>query len=154
MLAMDGTPQPSDYLVTDAGEGGARFSPDGRFVAYTSNESGTAEVYVQTFPIGGGKWQISNGGGNQPFWRADGKELFFVTPDDTLNAVPVESRVTFEPGIPKALFKRRLARGGIFRNRWCPASDGQRFVVNAALEAANAMPFSVVVSWPATLAQK
>ena len=154
MLSMDGAPQVSDYLVTDAGESGAHFSPDGRFVAYTSNESGTPEVYVQTFPVGGGKWQISNGGGGQAWWRGDGKELFFVSPDDTLSAVPVETRVAFEPGIPKPVFKRKLARGGVVRNRWCPSPDGQRFVVNAALEAGNAVPISVVLNWPATLAQK
>ena len=152
-LSMDGTVKPSDYLVTDASEQNASFSPDGRFVAYMSNESGTSEVYVQTFPVGGGKWQISTGGGFQPRWRADGKELFFLSPDDTLQAVPVSIGATFEPGIPKALFKRILERGGIVRNRWTPSPDGQRFVVNADRQTSHSAPFSLVLNWPATLPQ-
>jgi Tol biopolymer transport system component len=153
-LALDGGSKPVDFLATDTSEHSARFSPDGRFVAYASNESGSNEVYVQTFPPGGGKWQISNGGGSTPFWREDGKELFFVSPDDTVQSAPVSTGATFEPGIPKALFKRALERSGILRNRWCPTADGQRFVVNAAREIAQSSPFSVVVNWPATLPQK
>jgi Tol biopolymer transport system component len=153
-IAMDGTATPVDYIVTDASEHSARFSPDGRFVVYVSGESGANEVYVQTFPASGGKWQISNGGGTQPDWRGDGKELFFVGPDDTLYAVPVSIGATFEPGIPKALFKRTFERSGILRNRWSASADGQRFVVNAARETSHAAPFSVVMNWPATLAQK
>jgi serine/threonine protein kinase/Tol biopolymer transport system component len=153
-LPMDGAATADDYVVTDASEHGARFSPDGRYVAYVSNESGSNEVYVQTFPPSGGKWQISNGGGNQPEWRGDGKELFFVAPSDTIEAVPVSIGATFEPGIPKALFKRTLERSGIVRNRWTASSDGQRFVVNAARENAHETPFSVILNWPATLTQK
>jgi eukaryotic-like serine/threonine-protein kinase len=150
-LALDGASKAVDYVATDAAEHSAQFSPDGRFVAYVSNESGTNEVYVQTFPPGGGKWQMSSGGGSQPFWREDEKELFFIAPDDTVEAAPVSIGATFEPGIPKALFKRALERGGILRNRWCPTPDGQRFIVNAASGAGNSAPFSVVLNWPATL---
>ena len=150
-LSMDGTSKVLDYVVTDASEHGARFSPDGRYVAYVSNESGINGVYVQTFPPGGGKWQISNSGGTQPQWREDGKELFFSSPDDTIQAVPVSIGATFEPGIPKPLFKRAFERGGIFRNRWAAGADGQRFVVNAATEAGHSAPFSLVLNWPATL---
>jgi len=151
---MDGTATPVDYIVTDASEFGARFSPDGRFVAYVSSESGAGEIYVQTFPASGGKWQISNGGGTQPGWRADGKELFFLAPDNTLMAVPVSIGATFEPGIPKALFKRTTERGGFLRNRWTASADGQSFVVNAARESSHQTPFSVVMNWPETLPQK
>jgi Tol biopolymer transport system component len=153
-MAMDGTATPVDYIVTDASEFGARFSPDGRFVAYVSSESGAGEIYVQTFPASGGKWQISNGGGTQPGWRADGKELFFLAPDNTLMAVPVSIGATFEPGIPKALFKRTTERGGFLRNRWTASADGQSFVVNAARESSHQTPFSVVMNWPETLPQK
>ena len=154
MFPMDGTPKAVDYIVTDASEHSARFSPDGRFVAYVSNESGSNEIYVQTFPASGGKWQISNGGGTQPEWRADGKELFFLSPGDTLQAVPVSIGATFEPGIPKALFKRTIERGGILRNRYNVSADGQRFLLNAARAAAQSTPFSVVLNWPETLPQK
>jgi eukaryotic-like serine/threonine-protein kinase len=154
MLTLGGAANPVDYIVTEAGELGARFSPDGRFVAYVSNESGINEVYVQTYPASGGKWQISSGGGGQPQWRADGKELFFVTPDDTLQAVPVSMGASFEPGVPKPLFKRAIERSGLVRSRWCPTSDGQRFVLNAAREAGQSPPFAIVLNWPATLTQK
>jgi hypothetical protein len=152
-LAMDGASKPVDYLVTDASEHSARFSPDGRFVVYVSNESGANEVYVQTFPPSGGKWQISNGGGTKPKWRGDGKEIFFMAPDDTLKAVPVSISATFEPGIPKALFKRTIERGGLARSRWTLTPDGQRFIVNAARVASQSAPFAVVLNWPATLAK-
>jgi Tol biopolymer transport system component len=153
-LPLGGTAKPDDYIVTDASEHSARFSPDGRFVAYVSNESGANEIYVQTFPASGGKWQISNGGGNQVDWRTDGKELYFLAPDDTLYAVPVSIGGSFEPGIPKALFKRTIERSGLVRSRWAVSADGQRFIVNAAREAGHATPFSVVLNWPATLSQK
>jgi len=108
-------------------------------------------VYVQTVPPGGGKWQISNGGGSQPQWRADGKELFYVAPGDTLQAVPVSIGGTFEPGIPKALFKQAMERGPVPRNSWSPSADGQRFVVNVSRDAGQSKPFSVILNWPATL---
>jgi Tol biopolymer transport system component len=154
ILPIGGTTKPVDYVVGESNEFAARFSPDGRYVAYVSNESGTNEVYVQTYPPSGGKWQISSGGGAQPQWRADGKELFFLSPDDTLQAVPVSTGASFEPGIPKPLFKRTIERSGLVRSRWCPTSDGQRFVLNAAREAGHSPPFAVVLNWPATLAQK
>jgi len=152
-ISMDGTAKLSDYLATDASELGPSFSPDGRFVAYGSNESGTGEVYVQTFPPGGGKWQISNGGGGQARWRADGRELFFVTPTDVLRAVPVSTAGTFEPGMPVDLFKRPIERGANSRNRYFPSADGQRFLVNAARQTSQAAPLSVIINWPATLAK-
>jgi eukaryotic-like serine/threonine-protein kinase len=152
LLEMDGGgKQPSDYLVTDASERNGHFSPDGRYLAYMSNESGTNEVYVQTVPPGGGKWQISNGGGGQPQWRGDGKELFYLSPGDTLQAVPVAIGGTFEPGIPKALFKQSMERGNIPRNCFSPAADGQRFVVNASRDTGQSKPFSVILNWPQTL---
>jgi Tol biopolymer transport system component len=152
-ISMDGTATVSDYLVTDASEIGPSFSPDGRFVAYSSNESGTGEIYVQTFPPGGGKWQISNGGGQQARWRADGSELFFMTPTDVLRAVPVSTAGTFEPGMPVDLFKRPIERGANMRNRYFPSADGQRFLVNAARQTSQAAPLSVIINWPATLAK-
>jgi Tol biopolymer transport system component len=150
-LSMEGTSKPVDYLVSDGSEHSARFSPDGRFVAYASNESGTNEVYVQTFPPSGGKWQISSGGGVQPKWRGDGKEIFFLSPDDTMRAVPVSIGATFEPGVPKALFKRAIERGVAPRSRYTVTPDGQRFIVNAARVASQSAPFAVVLNWPATL---
>ena len=82
-------------------------SPDGRWLAYVSDESGRYEVYVQSFPGGGGKRQVSTGGGIGPRWRGDGKELFYHAPDGKLMAVPVKSGASFEAGAPVALFEFR-----------------------------------------------
>src|SRR5262249_55283249 len=88
VLPLFGDRVPFPYLQSPFREGDARFSPDGRWVAYTSDETGTYEVYVQSFPIGAGKWQISRGGGGLPKWRADGKELLYVN-NGTLMSVEV-----------------------------------------------------------------
>jgi Tol biopolymer transport system component len=125
----------------------ARLSPDGKWLAYTSNESGSYEVYVRTFPDPGGKWQISAGGGRQPMWRADGRELFYIEGARKIIAVDVETSVgTFKPGLPKPLFEIRVTTN-TGKNNYLVTRDGQRFLVNAAVEEANAAPFTVVLDW-------
>ncbi len=91
---------------TPANEDQGQFSPDGRWVAYTSNESGLSEIYVIPFPPtpNGGRWMVSRGGGVQPRWRRDGRELFYISPDWTMMAVPVNSTPVFHAGTPQALF--------------------------------------------------
>jgi Tol biopolymer transport system component len=128
-----------------------RISPDGRFIAYQSNETRTPEIYVQTWPPGGGKWQISNGGGVQPRWGVDGKDLFYRTPDSELYSAPVSLGPQFSAGIPKLLFKRRLQPGAM---NWAIARDGQKFVMNAAPATASMPAFTVVLNWPEALAAK
>ena len=93
------------YLASGYNKSQARFSPDGRLVAYTSDESGENEVYIQTFPEASEKWTISKGGGNQPHWRRDGKELFYVSADSRMMAVDVTPTPVFAHGNPKALFR-------------------------------------------------
>ena len=83
---------------------GGVFSPDGRWIAYTSDEGGQPNVYVQPFPGAGGKYQVSRDGGSYPVWRADGKELFYLGADATLMAVPIDATREFEAGVPQALF--------------------------------------------------
>src|ERR1041385_945241 len=124
-------------------ESQAFFSPDGRWLAYTSNESGRIEVYVQTFPQSGGKWLISSGGGSQPHWRGDGKELFYVAPDKTLMAVDIKATSTFETSAPKPLFATQV---GNFNapNRYVVTPDGQRFLVNSPVGEVNQTPITVV----------
>ena len=96
--------KPSLYLKTEFNEGQARFSPDGRFVAYTSNESGKSEVYVRPFPSpSGGKWMVSTGGGFQPRWRRNGKELFYVSADAMLMAVGVNLSPGIQSRYPQGL---------------------------------------------------
>jgi Tol biopolymer transport system component len=87
--------QPYSLLATEFEESNGQFSPDGRWFAYTSTESGRTEVYVQTFPVSGGKWLVSTGGGSQPRWRRDGKELFYIAPDKQLMSVKVNAGFDF-----------------------------------------------------------
>jgi serine/threonine protein kinase/Tol biopolymer transport system component len=89
VLPISGDQKPFPYLHADFSEAQGRFSPDGKWVAYVSNESGKWEVYVQSFPVPGGKWQVSNSGGAQPQWRRDGSELFYISSDRKLMAVDV-----------------------------------------------------------------
>ncbi len=133
--------------------GDPQLSPDGRWVAYASDESGRAEVYVQTFPASGGKWQISTGGGDAPQWRRDGRELFYLSPDKTLMAVAIAAGDTLEPGSPVALFPTRVPTGSLTsdRNHLVVAADGQRFLVNNLIDEGNPSPITFVLNWAANL---
>jgi Tol biopolymer transport system component len=128
----------------------ATFSPDGRFVAYVSNESGRLELYVQTFqpgsPGGGGKWQISTGGSafSPARWRRDGRELFYQSVDRKLMAVPVQTGSDVRAGKPEVLFEK--VSGG-----WDAHPDGQRFLVLRRSGAQPTEPLQVVLNWTATL---
>jgi Tol biopolymer transport system component len=134
----------------------ARFSPDGRFVAYSSNASGISEVYVQPFPAAGsGKWMVSQGGGAQPRWRRDGKELFYIALDSKVMAVPVATAQVFTNGHPKALFTAPIWGGGTVINvtRYDVTADGQKFLVNVLPPETTAAPspITVVLNWTAGL---
>jgi serine/threonine protein kinase len=128
---------------------GAQFSPDGRWVAYASNESGRMEVYVTTFPGGNGKWQVSTGGGQEPRWRQDGKELFYLSPDGTVMVATVSTGAGFQAGSPIALFQahRRLPISSQDIFSYDVTADGQRFLIAKRLDEANAAPLSVVINW-------
>jgi Tol biopolymer transport system component len=142
-----GVSKPVVYLQTPFNETAARFSPDGRFMAYESDESGQYQVYVQTIPASGAKWQISTAGGRQPMWRADGKELYYVA-DQTLVAVPFRSDAAgFQAGTPESLFDGVLGRD--FANAYLPAAGGQRFLVRFAAsgDLSAAPPVTVVLNW-------
>lgn len=153
VLPMTGEPTPFPYLQTPFEEGHGQFSPDGRWVAYASNESGRAEVYIQSFPIGNGKWQVSTAGGDQPQWSADGKELFYLATDRNLMAVVVSGTSTLEIGRPNTVFQTRVPFTGISGDRtgYVPAHDGQRFLVNTLEESTNAQPLTFVLNWSADL---
>jgi serine/threonine protein kinase len=143
--------KPVPFMQTLFAEVAAKFSPDGRWVAYRSDEAGTVEVYVAPFPGPGGKRQVSNGGGDWPRWRADGTEIFYRAPDNMLMVAAVNGRgPTFEIGAVKPLFQMRSAGTG---HAYAVTADGQRFLVNTAPEEASAAPITVVVNWTAGLSQ-
>ena len=125
-------------------------------MAYTSDESGQAQVYVQNFPTPVGKWQISTAGGIQPIWRRDGMELFYVAPDSRLMAVPIKLGTSVEAGQPVALFEAQMEGGGLATgqiwHQYDVSTDGQRFLVNTLVEqGASAPPVTVVLNWTAGL---
>ena len=151
VLPMFGDRQPFPFLQTEFNEQQAQFSPDGKWIIYTSDESGAPEVYVQTFPASEGKWRVSTGGGGQPRWRHDGRELFYIAADRKLMAVDVKLGATFEASVPKPLFSTRVISLTEFRNQYVPTSDGQRFLINSTLEETSTTPINVVVNWTADL---
>lgn len=130
----------------------ARLSPNGRYLAYASNETGRLEVYVQTFPQPTGKWEVSTTGGAEPMWRRDGRELFYLTPDQKLMAVDVNTTApSFRAGIPKELFQAQLVPISYWRNMYAASPDGQRFLMVVPADEAKSEPITVVVNWPALL---
>jgi eukaryotic-like serine/threonine-protein kinase len=124
LLPTSGDRKPMPFVETRATEREASVSPDGRAIAYSSDETGTAEVYVQSFPTPGLKIRISNGGGNQPVWRADGRELFYLSGDRRLMAVAIAGNLT--PGQAQPLFRLPPINAS---RQFAASSDGQRFIV-------------------------
>ena len=128
------------------------FSRDGRMVAYSCNEPGRFEVYVQTFPVSHRKWLISTNGGYEPRWQRDGREIYYLSEDHKLMAVSVGAGPSF--GVPKALFQTRVPSGvHAIRTNYVPAGDGRRFLVNTQIADAAPNPITVVLNWTAGLRQ-
>jgi eukaryotic-like serine/threonine-protein kinase len=150
ILPTFGDKKPIPFLKTGSAEGDAVFSPDGRYVAYQSDESGRNEIYVQSFPGPGRKWQASTAGGNDPSWRSDGKEIFYRALDQKLMGVEVTTSDAFQAGVPKPLFLMRLQAGNA-RNKYVAAPDGQRFLLVAPLGREAMTPTTVVLNWFAEL---
>jgi hypothetical protein len=145
VLPLFGDRKPYPYLQTRFNEWGGRFSPDGRWVAYDSNESGRTEVYVAAFPGAGGKRQISTDGGANPRWRRDGKELFYLAPNNTLMAAAVNSQgASFEVASVTALFETR--RSGNTDFPYDVSADGQRFLIISASDDTSASGITVAVN--------
>jgi eukaryotic-like serine/threonine-protein kinase len=141
------------FLKTSGTVRSGQFSPDGKWVAYASNESGRWEIYVTSFPGAVGKWQVSNGGGTQPRWRGDGKEIFYLSPDSKMMAVATTEGVSFTSGSPVALFQadphELVATSEM--SAYDVSKDGQRFLINTDLKTDAAQPMSVVLHWDAAL---
>jgi serine/threonine protein kinase/Tol biopolymer transport system component len=141
-------------MTTRFAEREPTFSPDGRWIAYSSNESGQMQVVVEPFPSTGGKFQVSRHGGRWPTWRADGRELFFLRPDGTLMAAAISTEGRFEAGSPQALFSTGLLNPAAGQRKFAVARDGKRFLVNSVQRNAEEQrQITVILNWPAS-AQK
>ena len=153
LLPMSGNGQPTSFLATPFQDAAGVISPDGRWMAYNSDESGEFRVYVQSVPPTGGQWQISTAGGQAPRWRADGQELYWVTPDSQ-QVMAVDIDVTGDtpiPGIPHQLFEVPLRQTPVQRNAFDVSADGERFLVNSLVETALSAPITWVLNWTAEL---
>jgi DNA-binding winged helix-turn-helix (wHTH) protein/Tol biopolymer transport system component len=145
-LTGDQTPRP--LLTGPANEFQGQISPDGRWLAYASDESGTWEVYLQAFPSLGAKRAVSAGGGSEPQWRSDGRELFYVAPDGKLMAVAITPGEALQVSRPTALFQTPIPLSpeiNTRRNHYVASSDGQRFLINAVADIQESM--TVLVNW-------
>ncbi|MGH7860379.1 MAG: hypothetical protein ACREQY_23875, partial [Candidatus Binatia bacterium] len=166
LLALEGTAEGGAYklwLVSLAGDRTLRpfqhaspgsqthaaFSPDGRLVAYSSDESGVSQIFVQATDGSPGRWQVSRDGGDLATWRADGKELYFVGPDRVLRAAPVRSSAPFAVGNEEELFAVRLPPLAITSQHayYLPSPDGRRFLVNLASGGAVDAGIQVTLGW-------
>jgi eukaryotic-like serine/threonine-protein kinase len=156
VLPFEGDKKPFLFLQTDFNESSGHFSPDGHLVAYTSDESGRDEIYVRRFSPystaaasdAGGKWEVSYGGGTQSRWNADGKELYYMTPDWKVMAVDVSTSPVFQAGTPKLLFQAPQQSGFTEGD---DALDGKRFLFLAPVEQTRQAPLTVVLNWQAGL---
>jgi eukaryotic-like serine/threonine-protein kinase len=127
----------------------AQSSPDGRWMAYASNETGSMQVYVSPFLNGNGKWQVSSAGGQEPKWRQDGKELFYLSADGKMMAVAVKTGASFEASSPVALFQTHLRQPVSSQDvfSYDVSGDGQKFLILTKVDEANAAPLSVLLNW-------
>ena len=137
------------YLQTQFREDFPQFSPDGRFLAYRSDESGRDEIYVRPFPEGGGRIAVSSNGGTQPRWSRDGKEIFYVE-GTTLVAVAVSTRPSFSVGSVTRLFEHRALLTSLWPfARYDVSGDGQRFVLPVPVdeEVEHAVSIHIIQNW-------
>jgi Tol biopolymer transport system component len=151
VLPLEGGSKPFPFLGSPALQSSAVFSPDGRWVAYSSRESGATEIYVRPFPPSNrGQWLVSNGAyGGSVVWRRDGRELYYTARDGSIMAVPVTANPVFQHGAPKALFKPSSTRAYLAD----AMPDGNRFLVRHQNNSTppSAPPFTVVLNWQAGL---
>jgi len=147
LLPVDGDRTAKPLVATTFFERNGVFSPNGRWIAYESDESGRLEVYVMAFEGPAGKWQVSTRGGHDPVWSRDGRELFYLTDDYKLMTVPIAPGEHFTPGTPQPLFNVRYEVGQR-RNVYCVSPDGKRFLFQLPVGETNT-PMTAVVNWRA-----
>jgi hypothetical protein len=154
-VSPDGKPKPGakqlPYIRASGNQIEGRFSPDMRWVAYQSDESGRNEIYVDSFPQPHKKVPISTAGGRYPVWRKDGQELFYVSLDEKLMAVAMKPGAdSMEPSLPHELFALPNVTTGL--GPFEVASDGQRFLIPVTTDKVE--PLTVIINWPALLNKK
>ncbi|MGA3090396.1 MAG: protein kinase [Terriglobales bacterium] len=140
--------EPSRFLTSKGNETNGQISPDGKWVTYASDESGVWEVYVTSFPGAAGKWQVSRGGGTEPRWRGDGKEIFYIAASGMLMAVPVNGESVFATGTPAPLFQihGRAPISSIDVFTYDVARDGKRFLVNRYMKPEHVPPLTILLN--------
>ena len=155
MLPLEGEREPQPFLQTPFDETAAVFAPNGRWLAYVSNESGRNEIFVQPFPGPGGKWQISTGGGTEPVWSRNGLELFYRNGNQMM-AVEIATEPNFSPGTPKMLFEGGNFQAAVMsRAHYDVTPDGQRFVMLQQVAPDSApTQINVVLNWFEELKQR
>jgi dipeptidyl aminopeptidase/acylaminoacyl peptidase len=140
--------EPTRFLTSKGSETNGQISPDGKWVAYASDESGVWEIYVTSFPGAAGKWQVSRGGGSEPRWRGDGKEIFYIAPSGMLTAVPVNGESIFATGTPAPLFqihgRAPISSTDVFT--YDVAKDGNRFLVNRYVKPEHVPPLTILLN--------
>jgi Tol biopolymer transport system component len=159
IMPLEGEQKPITYELTRFNLAQGQFAPSGsaapKWIAYVSSESGSNEIYVQSFPPAGRGMRVSSGGGTEPRWRADGKELFYIAPGGSVMAVDTTLAPTFSRGVPRELFKAPIATGGprAFAFHYDVAPDGKRFllITTPQADATAPPPITVVLNWHAAL---
>jgi Tol biopolymer transport system component len=140
--------EPTRFLSGPGSQANGQISPDGKWVTYASDESGAWEIYVTSFPGAAGKWQVSRGGGSEPRWRGDGKEIFYIAPGGALMAVAVNGEGTFATGTPVPLFQIRgrapISSTDVFT--YDVAKDGKRFLVNRYVKPEHVPPLTILLN--------
>jgi Tol biopolymer transport system component len=140
--------EPTRFSTGAGSETNGQISPDGRWVAYASDESGDWEIYVTSFPSAAGKWQVSRGGGSEPRWRGDGKEIFYIAPSGMLTAVPVNGESIFATGTPAPLFqihgRTPISSTDVFT--YDVAKGGNRFLVNRYVKPEHVPPLTILLN--------
>jgi len=147
-----GEQKPFPVVATNFSDVSPSFSPDGKWLAYANNETGRMEVYIQPFPSGAGRWQVSTAGGTRPNWRKDGKELFFWSTDQQVMAVDVSQKdAGLQLGTPHALLKATTVTSA--SGPYTVSADGKKFVMNTVTPQSITEPLTLITNWPADLKQ-
>ena len=155
LLPMSGDAKPASLIAGPYHCGYGNISPDGHWIAYTSFESGKAEVYVRSFPEQSGQWQISSGGGTNPRWSHSGRELFYLSPDQRMMVADVRTTPAFEASVPRPMFIAHLLfPNTLIRSYFEVSRDDQRFLMVATEPGDVLAGSSVIVNWTKTLASK